>query len=265
MAAHFFPQFDGTATAGRNCGVSGTRTTISWSTRGKVRPNVRKTRKRMGDLTGWTDPTEWERAIASFDTPAELADRFEFIPVERDSGGPWSKAWKHLEAGGMALLAVDYGVYRRSMPRRSGSKSFDGYHAIAFRLDGKGRLISYDSLLDGRYPGCPKGPVSVSPSKVRRAAEQVGKKELGRSSVYMVLVDRAVKLGGVVPGPPDDDEAPTLASVYADLHEALDATDSGPVRKLITSAIEALEEVIGPYQGDGDPEDQPDEGGILPR
>lgn len=262
-ARHFFPQLDGSATGGRNCGVSATRSGISWATRGLVVPSVKQTRRRMDDLTGWTDPTEWERAIASYDTSTELGGTYEVIPVERVSGGPWTKAWGHLEAGGMALLVIDYGVLRRSAPRRTGSRSFDGYHAIAFTLDREGRLISRDSLLDGRYPGCPNGPVAINAAKVKDAAEAVGRKELGSPSVYMVLVSRAVKLGGVVPGP-EDDEPPTLAGLLADLLEARDAADSGPVRKLLTDAIQDLEALIGPYQGEGDPDDEPDEGGVQP-
>lgn len=263
-----FPQLTGVPTESVDCGISATRTAIKWATRGTRSVGVRNVRRRMGpdkvyrpgvDLKKLaTSPTDWQRAIESFDTPGELGGQFERLTGTLITGSGWDVVDAHLDGGGMALLAVDYGVYRRIMPAKAGSLTFSGYHAVAFR--GKGdRIMSLDSLLDGRYRGCPDGPVRVPRGKVRQAAFAVGKKELGRNAVHGYLVDRATALGEGV-DIPEPEEPLTLASILADLREIREATGETMTSRELARVIDDLEYLIGPYEGEAEPDDEPEEG-----
>ena len=208
---------------------------------------------------GWRrrTPVCGNRAIESYSPKGH-----ESLTARVLEGGQWDEVERHLEAGGMVGLAVDYGVYRRRARAKAGSRSFDGFHAIPIKgIDkAKGkrparplRTRSFDPLLDGRYRGCPDGPVMVDLVTVRDAALRVGLSAKGRPSVYALLMDRAVKVVSGVDtarskaDKPDADkleveEPLSLASILVELME-LDLPDlSGPIAD--------LEALIGPYRGD---------------
>lgn len=252
-----YPQLDGSPTQSVNCGVSSTRSAITWATRGLIRPTVAQTRRRMGfkpTSVRTTSPADWERAIESYDTPAELGGKYELLAGRRLEGGSWDEVRAHLAAGKLVLLAVHYGVLRRLAPRRTGSRTFSGYHAIPFRGLRDEDTVSYDPLLDGRYRGCPKGPVPIAISKVRQAAEAVGKQEAGRAVVYGYLPERAVKVGGgvVIPEP---DEPLTLGGVLADITELADDLIGEPGDRARAIAAD-LATLLGPAaDSDAEPGD----------
>lgn len=262
-------QLTGIATQSVDCGVRSTSMAIDWATGGLKRPPVKILRQRMGkvltsstalkDLT--TSPSDWKRAIESYDTPAELGGKYEGLSGRLFEGGSWSDVAEHLERGRLAILAVDYGVYRRLMPARSGSRTFDGYHAIPFKGLRDGTTTSFDSLLDGRYRGCPKGPIRVPIGKVREATLVVGRQEVGRNSVFGYLPNRATNVGsGVVI--PEPEETSTLASILAgmyELHDGLDAAAAAD-RADLAELIDDLESLIGPYQGQAQDDDEPEAG-----
>lgn len=251
-----FPQLTGVPQQSVNCGVSATRSIITWAARDAIEPGERQIRKRMGKPAGPTNPQDWRRAVESFDTPKELGGKYERLTCSIVEGGAWTPVQQHLNAGKAVIVAVHYGVYRRSMPRKSGSLSFDGLHAIAFRpTTADSRIQSFDSLLDGRYPGCPRGPVLVPTENVRLAAIAAGKKAIGRPSVFALLMDRATRLGGGVVLP-DPDEPVSLSSVLADLWELEDAKPDPRLSRIILD----LASLIGPYAGEADPDTEPEEG-----
>lgn len=260
MAGIHYPQLDGSRTQSVNCGVSSTRTAVTWATRGLVRPTVNQTRTRMGYRPAalkTTNPTDWARAITSYDTPAELRGRYERLTATALVARPWAQVAAHLAAGKLVIVAVHYGIYRRLMPARSGSRTFSGYHAIP--LLGKGlRPVSYDPLLDGRYKGCPKGPVPVPIVRVCQAAEAVGTQEVGHPAVYACLVERAVRVGSGV-DIPEPDEPVTLGGILADLRE-LGQVLSGEPRQEAAAIIADLELLLGPYHGKAAPDADPADG-----
>lgn len=257
MAPELQPQLTGIPTEAADCGVRSVSMVIDWATRGQKVPSVKAIRKRMGlspIAAKATNPLDWDKAIKSYDTPAELAGKYERLTGTPILAGQWETIVDHLDDGKMVILAVDYGVLRRIARRKTGSPSFSGLHAIPFKgKDTKGRTIDYDPLFDGRYQGCPDGPVKIPLSKVREASEAVGKSLVNRPVVYGYLMDRATKLGdGVVIPEPEDPV--TLTSILADLRELLD--EVGPDGKL-SEIIEDLESLIGPYRGEADPDDDP--------
>lgn len=248
-------QLTGRVTESVDCGPASVRTAISWATRDAKVPSIRAIRRRMGLAPAkllTTNPSQWARAIESFDTPGELAGKYERLTGTVSLAGRWEEVERHLRDGKLAIVAVDYGVYRRSMPRKAGSLSFDGYHAIPFKAERKGRTKSFDPLLDGRYRGCPRGPVMVPLAKVERAAEAIGRKEAGSPSVYAYLVDRATRLGTGV-DIPEPEEPLTLTSILADLADVQDRLSDTELGDIIGD----LEDLIGPYEGDADPGDDP--------
>lgn len=243
------PQLTGIATESVDCGVRATSMAIDKATRGAKAPPVKVLRARMGK-TGVvpTNVADWERAITSYDTAAELGGEFERLTGTPLVAGESARVANHLRKGHGAIVAVDYGRYRQLMPHKAGSTSFSGYHAILFTGLANGRTKSWDSLLDGRYRGCPNGPVLVPWDKVREAAQLVGKQEAGTPSVFAYLVNPATSLGGgVVPDPPD--AQPTLASVIAELYELLEAGHP------VAGVIDDLEAIVGPYIGEAAPDD----------
>lgn len=257
-------QLDGTATQATDCGVRSTSMAIDWSTRGRVVPGVRVVRRRMGfrpTVNRTTNPVDWARAITSYDTPAELGGVYESLSCRAIIAGDWATVAAHLDAGKLVIVAVHYGIYRRLMPARSGSRTFSGYHAIPFLGSGL-RPVSYDPLLDGRYRGCPKGPVPVPIGKLREAAEAVGTQEVGRAAVYALLAERAVRVGSGV-DIPEPDEPVTLGGILADLRE-LGQVLSGEPRQEAAAIIADLELLLGPYHGKAAPDADPADGVVTP-
>lgn len=263
-------QLTGIPTQSVDCGTRTTSMGIDWMTNGVKVPSIKIVRTRMGAAEVWkpgadlskltTNPNDWARCIESFDTAAELERKFEPPLTGRIvSAGSWSDIDGHLDDGKLVLAVVHYGIWRRLMPRKSGSKTFSGYHAIPL-LPRRGDTISYDPLLDGRYTGCPRGPVAVGIGKVREAMEAVGVKEGVGKRVYAYLPEKATALGGV-PVPPPAPEEPdiTLASILADMYELLDAGQK------VQGVIDDLEALIGPYRGEAGPDDEPDEAVSLPK
>ena len=258
MTPRHQPQLTGAPTAAVDCGVRATEMVIDWATHGVKVPGVKVLRERMGKPKGPTNPTDWQRAVASYDTPAELGGKYESIPSVALKGVPSANVEAALADHQAVILAVDYGVMRRLLPHKTGSRSFAGYHGILFTALARGTVTDWDSLLDGRYQGCPNGPVRASWAKVVKAAEAVGHNELGHAGVYALAVGRAVRVGEGVDLPePDDDTVPTLASVLADLRDLLDET------ALVGPVIANLEAIIGPYTGPASERDDASDG-VVP-
>ena len=150
------------------------------------------------------------------------------------------------------------GCFVVTSPGKTGSESFDGLHGLFLKgYKQKKRqpwTRDYDSLHDGRYRGCPKGPVWVPLSKVARAARQVGR-TFGsrRPGVWAVLVGR-IKDGNVgvalseaeeteqAPEAEPLEDAYTLVDVLADLYE----------QKVDDETIRAFESILGVSNVDED-------------
>lgn len=266
------PQLTGVSSQSADCGVRTTQMLIDWATRGLKKPGPRVLRTRMGfenpRLPIGTNPAQWDRAIKSFDTPGELAGTYEYLVGEPLIGGSWSKIENHLIDGKMVGLAIHYGTWDRIAPRKSGSETFKGLHAVPLKgLDDRGRTKDFDPLFDGRRAGIPRGPVMVPLEKMEQAARACGKAVAGSDrAIYGYLMERAVKIGGGVgpmPDPPDPEEAITFASMRADLVEMLDVV---PVeqRAMVYSLIDDLDAMVGPWEADADPDDEPEEGVVNP-
>jgi hypothetical protein len=218
-----------------DCGVRATQMGLDAITDGRVVPSVARIREIMGDQDE-TNYSQWDLAI---DTLGSKNNRG-FAASKTNS---ILDIQRHLRGGGFAILAVDYGKYRRSMQAKSGSLSFNGYHGILFggwrKKNGVFQTRSFDSLLDGRYMGCPKGPVWVPFGKVRQAAEVVGKKETGSPVVFGLNLYRDATIAPTDPGDilPSPDAPSTFIDILSDLYAMADPR--------LTGTIEDIESMLG--------------------
>lgn len=209
------PQLTGGPTASVDCGVRATQMGIDAVSGGKVIRSVPAIRKVMGDQ-GQTNYAQWDAYIDQLGGKTLGFGAVKTNAIEVVKG--------NLAGGGFSIVAVDYGKYRRSMQSKAGSLTFDGFHAILFggwrKRDGVRQVRSFDSLLDGRYQGCPQGPVWVPFAKVMKSMESVGLAEVGSPTSFAVNLYRDAKiapidLGDVLPG---NDAPSTLIDVLSDLY-----------------------------------------------
>jgi hypothetical protein len=230
--AKVFPQLKaGIPTAAVDCGVRATQSGLYWLSKGQFSPGVSRIREVGAMGTGPTNYGHWDTVIDTLG-----GERGGWKGVKTNSLIDFRK---HLLSGGAAIAAVDYGWYRRAMPGKAGSKTFDGYHGItfvqSFKKDGKVFTTSTDSLLDGRYQGCPSGPVSVPLDKVGTSMTKVG-------NIYAVLLFRDATVAPIEKGELLTDEGPTsLADVLSDLYSALGVTNNTTLR----NAIREFEAIMG--------------------
>lgn len=222
---------------------------IDWATSGARKPSIKELRSRMGVTTGGTNPAAWCEAIESYDTPGELDGKYRFLSCADVTGSAqgWARLSAHVTAGKGAVLAVDYGVYRSLSPRKSGSTTFSGNHAVfvlGSRKRGSGpEWLIWDPLNDGRRAGIPDGPVWVSAAKVKASAEAVEK--AGKTWAVLVWPGHSVP-GETEPPASPKPPPPTLNSVLSDARELLDLLRGDPEEERVRGIIEDLEEIIGP-------------------
>ena len=225
----YWPRFQsqlraGIPTAHVDCGVRSTQMAIDNATKGDKVPTVKRIREVGGMGTGPTNYYEWDVAVdklgASQDVAGAKTNNIEEVV-------------RHLRRGHGVVLAVHYGRLRRLMPAKTGSETFNGYHAIflkGWRSD-PNRTRVFDPLNDGRYRGCPKGPVWAPFSKLKDAALRIGQ-DLGLSGkVYALLVATRADLIGLDPSDPLPEPAPpeewaTLLQTLYDLREVADDIES---------------------------------------
>ena len=144
---------------------------LDWLSKGEVIRSVKRIRE-IGEMgNGPTNYVEWDTVV---DTLGGKTLGFKGIKVDSIYD-----VKRHLKDGGAAIVAVDYGTYRRVRQSKAGSLTFDGYHAILFVgwrwRNGNAQTRSFDSLLDGRYRGCPSGPVWVNWGQVRKGSDIGGR------------------------------------------------------------------------------------------
>jgi len=245
------PQLTGISTESVDCGVRATQMGLDAITEGKVVPSVPRIRELGGMGDGPTNYHEWDEVVD------ELGGRQLGFSGQRTNS--WSEWNDHVVNGGWAIAAVHYGRMRKLLPGKTGSLSFTGYHAILFgglrRLAGGNQVRSFDSLLDGRYRGCPDGPVWVPKWKVREAAEVVGTKE-GTGGIFGLLLHPDTVLepgdpGAPLPVPPEFD---TLPDILSDLVE-LAATSTDPLQaRQLGLSVDALRLLLG-VQGNPEADD----------
>jgi hypothetical protein len=258
----FQPQLGRGPTSGEDCGVRSTQMALDWATEGLIAPSPKYLRPRMGALEGGTNPLLWKKAIDSFDTPKELGNEWEPINSRVLTGGDnWDAVMEHLRAGKSAVVAVNYGVYYMKMPKRSGSSTFKGAHAIFFlgykkNSAGVEYIKAWDPLCDGRRPGIPKGPIWVPAVNVGLAADKV----LPNPGIYALLVEQAQHIGSGFTPPEPPEQSPTFASVLADLIELRDTLDQPEYVDGVQSIIDDVEALIGPYRGMATEDEEPAQG-----
>lgn len=230
-----YPQLTNIVTAAVDCGARATQTAIDWLTKGEFVPSIKRIRNVMGDKDE-TNYTQWDSAIdrlaSGYDASATLTNDPMVIAT-------------HIKNGGGVIVAIHYGVWDRIARALSGSHTFKGYHAV-FYVGWKSKNLktrSYDSLYDGRFEGCPKGPQWVTLSKVMKAARAVGNSTM---TVYGVLLHRQAD----IVGPEDGGLASggSLIDVLIDMYEAREESKSQSTIEQLTSMIETLEALIGVEQ-----------------
>lgn len=252
----FQPQLTGISTAGDDCGPRACQMGMDWATHGSKVPRIPTIRGRMlASKTGPTNTLDWEAFFKSYNTPAELANKFKAVKVTRMDGHPWSDVITHLEEGKGVILAVDYGVLSKLAPGKTGSPTFKDSHAILFLgIKGAEYIRSFDDLNDHRRRGIPQGPVWVKSSAVKAAAMAYGAQN-HKDGVFGLLIEPATPVVVVTPPviitPPPMDTPPTLSSILSDLYDLL------PRDAALAGVIEDMEDLIGPYKGPASPNAEP--------
>lgn len=109
----------------------------------------------------------------------DLAMRRLGVPHALHVNAEWDVIRAELQAGHGVCLCISYGVLTDLNPWRSGSPTFRGGHSLYIqelrrgRRDKRIRVLSFDSLYDGRRLGrweAPEGPRWVRLDTLRRAA-----------------------------------------------------------------------------------------------
>lgn len=241
----------GVPTRSVDCGVRGTSVAIDRSTRGVKRPKPAQIRARGSMGIGWTNASQWLQAVESYDTRKELGGKWDRLSATKlQASTDWNQVDEFVRTNEAVVLTIDYGKLRRAAPRKTGSETFDGFHAVTI-VGQKSKKPSlwrvYDSLNDGRYRGCPKGPVFISRSILKEACLEVGRKEVGSPVFWALLVDRAERLeDGVEIEPIEPESMPTsLGSVLADLYEVRDTLSDPNTIDRIQRVIDDYEIVLG--------------------
>jgi hypothetical protein len=205
------------------------------ATRGRFTPSISKIRRVIRDQ-GTTNPSQWETAVD------RMGRHYE---VSADQTSSADAVREHLQAGGGVVWAVDYGDLRRAYPARTGSESFDGGHAIFTKGWRNGKTRSFDALLDGRYAGCPKGPVWLDFGGLKRAAWHLR----GGHELYALLVFPPADIGGIEP-PEAEQTSVSLSDIIADLREI--AAEFPAAAAALKREIRALEAIRGPGNPEAD-------------
>lgn len=206
---------------------------LDWLSKGQVLRSIPRIRELMDQETGTTNYYDWDEAV---DTLGGLTLGFAGEKVN-----DWQRVKDHVNQNKGAVVAVNYGEWRRRMPAKSGSKTFSGGHAILFagsRLrNGVREWRSFDSLLDGRYQGCPLGPVWVPQWQVKHT--MAGFSDFGK--VFALLGHRDSRVEGTEPGDLLPEAGITLADILGDLYEV----QAGLQHEGLTDVIDDLEQLVG--------------------
>ena len=234
----YWPKFQpqlraGIPTASVDCGVRSTQMAIDNATKGAKVPSVKRIREVGGMGTDPTNYYEWDVAVdklgASQDVAGAKTNNIEEVV-------------RHLRRGLGVVLAVHYGRLRRLAPAKTGSETFNGYHAIflkGWRTE-PNRTRMFDSLNDGRYRGCPKGPVWMPFSKLRDAATRIGDEQSMPGKVFALLVADRADIDGLDPTDPLPEPVPPeewndLYNILLDLREVADEVENLDLDHAITS------------------------------
>ena len=234
----YWPKFQsqlraGIPTASVDCGVRSTQMAIDNATTGAKVPGVKRIREVGGMGTGPTNYYEWDKAVdilgASQDVAGAKTNKIEEVV-------------RHLRRGLGVVLAVHYGRLRRLAPAKTGSETFNGYHAIflkGWRSD-PNRVRMFDPLNDGRYRGCPKGPVWMPFNKLRDASTRIGDEQNLPGRVFALLVADRQDIDGLdptdpLPEPVPPEEWDDLYNILLDLREVADEVENLDLDRAITS------------------------------
>ncbi len=237
------PQLTGIDTESVDCGARATQMGLDALSEGDVQRSIPTIRTigQMGD--GPTNYTEWDRVIDV------LGGRTEGFSGEKTND--WDLANQHLLNDGFIILATDYGQRRRLSASKVGSLTFSGFHSEliggARQRKGGKQSRTFDSLLDGRYRGCPDGPVWVSKWEFRSSAEVVGTK-VKTGGIFAVLLhpDKVIEPGD--PGAPLEVPAgfQTLPDILSDLMDlAMDDDLPTDARQQAALSVDSLRILLG--------------------
>lgn len=182
MTVAYWPTFqkqlvDSVPTRGEDCVVRSGLMGLDYATRGALRPTVRDFRKRAGRTAGGLNTAELERAVLSYDTPAETHGYSDLV-CDRVLFGDWqADVQEALGNGHWVCLWINYGWLNDHYPSLSGDRVFRSTHCIGLlgfrRKSGRFLTRAYDPTWDGRRPGIPKGPRWVPMGVYRQAAAAV--------------------------------------------------------------------------------------------
>lgn len=235
------PQLTGIPTASVDCGVRATQMGLDWLSKGAVTRSVKAIRDVMGDQDA-TNYVQWDKVIDG------LGGKTLGFSGQKTNDADLAKS--HMSDGGAVIWAVHYGTLRKLMQAKCGSLTFNDYHAILTAgrrtRDGQGQWRDFDSLLDGRYQGCPNGPVWAPQWKLLKSAQEVGRREAGnKNAVFAVLLHRDPNVDPTEPGDMLPDAGFNLSDIVSDYIDATELVTEAKAKRQLVGLNSDLLRLIG--------------------
>lgn len=167
-----------------DCGPRSWQVAADQRSTGRVRPGVRRLRRRAGAIGPVpTSIDDAKRALDRFPVPGRQALRY----YRKRTVAAIRKAARR---GAVVHLAIHYGRWNQIRGRKTGDPNFGGAHSIAIldqRTLGHGiEWLVEDPLEDGRRKGIPRGPTWYRRSEVIGAAVALAGGD--RSRIYAGVV-----------------------------------------------------------------------------
>jgi hypothetical protein len=153
------PQLDESSLHSGNCGPASVASLMRWATDHDVAPTPDQVRRRMGDFVGGTTMDEHKVAWDSF-IPQAKEKGWEMSPMNYRGVTKFEEMVNAIRNGRAVTVAIDY---KMVPPPYKCSTKFNGFHSVMCNkirmMNGKAMAKVWDPLADGRYRGCPRGPI----------------------------------------------------------------------------------------------------------
>lgn len=178
------PCINGRPQGSTDCGPRSWQAAADQRTRGRIRPGVRRLRRRAG-ATGCvpTSLDDAKRALDGLSVPGRTPLRF----YRKRTVAAIRRAAR---VGAVLIVAIDYGKWNQIHKRETGDPNFKGAHSIAVldqRTRGAGiEWLVMDPLEDGRRAGIPRGSTWRLRSEVIAAAVALSGGD--RDAIYAGIV-----------------------------------------------------------------------------
>lgn len=157
--SYLVPQLDGGSHFAGNCGPASVASIIRWATDHDVAPTPDECRLAMHDLQGGTQMADHHLAWEAFIPMARRAG-WELGDMKYRGVTTFDQFAASIQRGRATTVAIKYG----NLPAEYRcSRTFRDLHSVMISnvrtFNGKQMFKVWDPLADGRYQGCPRGPI----------------------------------------------------------------------------------------------------------